>query len=256
MTNKDAKPTVSFILTTYNCGGTLGEILDAIESQDYPNIEVNIKDGGSTDNTLEIIRNYKESSKFSVNTESKKDTGIYDAMNQGYAMATGDIVVFCSDKLARTDAVRRIVETIQNAGESCVGAHADLVYSENGRPVRIWKMGKGHIRNGWMPGHPTLYLKHSIYEKYGLYKTDYRIAADYEFMVRICKDNEDNIAYLPESIVDMSYGGTSNATAASYWQSLMEANRALRENGYRFPWIISMKRTMKLLIQFVKAKHK
>lgn len=255
MSNQQKTPVVSFVLTTYNCGDTISQILEAIEGQDYPSIEINIKDGLSTDNTLEIIEDFKNRSKYKVNTQSQKDTGIYDAMNQGYELTSGDIIVFCSDKLARPDAVSHIVQTINDAGEACVGAHADLVYSENGVPVRDWRMGKGHIRDGWMPGHPTLYLKREIYEKYGLFKTDYRIAADYEFMVRICKDNEDKIAYLPEMIVDMSYGGTSNATAASYWKSLMEANRALRENGYKFPWLISFKRTIRLILQFMKAKH-
>ncbi len=255
MNTEKQNPTVSFILTTYNCEDSIGDILSTIQMQDYPHIEVNIKDGMSTDKTMDILQDYKKNSKYKVNILAKHDTGIYDAMNQGYTLSTGDILVFSSDKLAKKDAVSHMVKTILDAGDNCVGAHADLIYSENGVPVRSWKMGKGHIRDGWMPGHPTLYLKRFIYEKYGLFKTDYIIAADYEFMVRICKDNEDNIAYLPEMIVDMSYGGTSNATAGSYWKSLMEANRALKENGYHFPMLISMKRTIRLILQFARAKR-
>lgn len=247
-------PKVSIILTTYNCEDSIERILNSIEMQDYQDIEVNIKDGESTDNTLELITKYKNSSKYIVNVRSQSDTGIYDAMNQGYALSTGDILVFCSDVFICEDAVSSIVAAMNDAGTDCVGAHADLIYATEEKTVRYWKMGRGHIRGGWMPGHPTLYLKREIYEQYGLFKTDYRIAADYEFMVRICKDNEDNITYLPKTIINMSYGGTSNATAGSYWQSLMEANRALRENGYKFPWWISFRRTLRLVWQFVAAK--
>ncbi|MBR1798212.1 MAG: glycosyltransferase [Clostridiales bacterium] len=249
-------PKVSFILTTFNCADPLQQILDSIEMQDYPDIEINIKDGMSTDGTLDIINTFKAESRHQVNIESKKDLGIYDAMNQGYELSTGDIIVFCSDKLIRSDAVSHIIKTINEAGKTCIGAHADLIYANNGTPVRIWKMGNGHIKDGWMVGHPTMYLRREIYQKYGLYKTDYRIAADYEFMARIFKDNEDNIAYLPETIVEMSYGGTSTATAGSYWSSLKEANKALKENGYKFPWIISFRRTLKLFAQFLGAKFR
>ncbi len=247
-------PKVSIILTTYNCEESIEKILDSIEMQDYLDIEVNIKDGLSKDNTMQIIDAYKERSKFTVNVISEADTGIYDAMNQGYKLSTGDVLVFCSDVFIFSDAVSSIVDAMDKEGEGCVGAHADLVYATPEKIVRYWRMRRGHIRKGWMPGHPTLYLKREIYERYGLFKTDYKISADYEFMVRVCKDNEDKIAYLPKTIINMSYGGTSNATAGSYWQSLMEANRALRENGYKFPWMISFRRTLKLIWQFVAAK--
>ena len=117
-------------------------------------------------------------------------------------------------------------------------------------------MGTGRIQDGWMPGHPTLFLKRSVYEKYGLFKTDYRIAADYEFMIRILRDGTEHLAYVPKVIVSMYYGGTSTGDAGSYFASLKEADRALRENGIRHPWRISFLRTIRLMNQFHNADKK
>ena len=104
------------------------------------------------------------------------------------------------------------------------------------------------VYSGWMPGHPTLLLKREVYEKYGLYKTDYRIAADYEFMVRFLRENR--IAYIPKTLISMYYGGTSNNGIGSYFRSFTEGNRALRENGYKFCLCISVVRTIRVLLQF------
>lgn len=245
---------VSIILTTYNCVTTLPDILAAIEQQNYSEIEVIIKDGISQDGTLEYIKQYQQNSKYTVRWKSQKDTGIYDAMNQGYRISTGDIIVFCSDKLIGNDAVSCMVKAIYEGGESCIGAHADLIYATEKKVMRYWKMGEGKIRDGWMPGHPTLYLKREIYEKYGLYKTDYRIAADYEFMVRICKDEKNKLAYVPRTLVNMYYGGTSTSGIDSYIVSLKEAYRALRENNIKFPWRVNILRIIKLYRQFIRAK--
>ena len=239
---------VSLILTTYNAENNLQKTLDSIEKQDYANIEVIIKDGGSTDSTLDIISEYKNNSKYPVAYKSYKDTGIYDAMNQGYLLASGDYILFFNDTFTRTDAITTMVSALENNTE-CVGCHSDLVYEKEGRIVRRWKMGEQKsIYSGWMPGHPTLLLKREVYEKYGLYKTDYRIAADYEFMVRFL--NENRIAYIPETLISMYYGGTSSNGIGSYFRSFTEGNRALRENGYRLCLGISVLRTVRVLLQF------
>ena len=103
----------------------------------------------------------------SVRWISEPDRGLYDAMNKAWAMCTGDIVAVCNDRLCTTDAVTKLVRAIERGGEKCIGAHADLVYVEGERVVRTWHMGEGRIRDGWMPGHPTLFLKRQIYERYG-----------------------------------------------------------------------------------------
>ena len=177
--------TVSLILTTYNSLPNIQRTLESIECQDYPEIEVIIKDGGSTDGTLDVIKNYENKSKYSVRWVNCPDTGIYDAMNQGYALSTGNIIAFFNDTFAKNDAVQKIVDLIEKTTD-CVGAHADLIYATDEKIIRYWNMGQQKsIYTGWMPGHPTLFLKREIYEKYGLYKIDYNLSADYEFMISV-----------------------------------------------------------------------
>lgn len=239
---------VSLILTTYNAENNLKKTLDSIEKQDYFDIEVIIKDGNSNDSTWEIIQEYQGRSKHVVKAYRCHDKGIYDAMNQGYALASGDYILFFNDTFTRTNAITTMVDAVESHTE-CVGCHSDLVYEKDGHIVRRWKMGEQKsVYSGWMPGHPTLLLKREVYEKYGLYKTDYRIAADYEFMVRFLRENR--IAYIPETLISMYYGGTSNNGIGSYFRSFTEGNRALRENGYKFCLCISVVRTIRVLLQF------
>lgn len=239
---------VSVIMTTYNSIENLRTTLESVRMQDYPAIEVVICDGGSTDGTLDVIREYEARPDMELKWKSEKDHGIYDAMNKGYRMSTGSIVVFFNDIYCRKDAIRLCVEAM--CAQNCVGAHADLVYAEGETVVRNWKMGQGKISQGWMPGHPTLFLRREVYEKYGLYKTDYRVSADYEFMVRILKDGSVKLAYVPETIIRMYYGGTSTQGSVGYLTSLKEGHRALKENGIRGAALIDIRRTIRVLKQF------
>ena len=245
---------VSLILTTYNCKDNLVKTLKSIEKQDYPNIEVVIKDGDSSDGTLEIIKKYQQESQHQVIWESKKDTGIYDAMNQGYALSSGDVIVFFNDLFVSENIISKMVRKLEEmnteTGEEYIGVHADLVYADGEKVIRKWKMGQGTIYQGWMPGHPTLFLKREVYEKYGLYDTSYKIAADYEFMVRFLKDEENQLAYLPETVISMFYGGTSSGGLKSYFISLVESHRALVKNRVSFAWWLVFKRGLKVLKQF------
>lgn len=243
---------VSLILTTYNSKGNLDRTLYSIDKQDYPNIEVVIKDGGSTDGTVQIIQNYAQKHD-NVIWKSEHDNGIYDAMNQGYKLSTGDIIAFFNDLFTTPHAVSLFVEAIKNGGENCIGVHSDLVYATDDKVIRYWRMGQGRIRQGWMPGHPTLYLKREVYEKYGLYNTEYKCSADFEFMVRILKDDVNNLEYIPEVLVKMFYGGTSTRNVSSYWISIKEAYDALVKNHVDHAgWIILLRiiRTMKQFINF------
>ena len=246
---------VSLILTTYNCKDNLRKTLHSIEEQDYPDIEVVIKDGKSTDGTVDIIKKYAENSHHKVVWKSQKDTGIYDAMNQGYGLCKGDIIAFFNDVFTDSTAISKMVSKIEektNSEDGYVGVHADLVYAEGEKIIRKWHMGEGNISQGWMPGHPTLFLKREMYEKYGLYNTDFRISADYEFMIRFLKDRENKLAYLPETIVSMFYGGTSSGGLSNYILSLREGHKALKMNGIKNAWWIDFRRIMRVMLQFVK----
>lgn len=179
-------PRVSIVTTTYNDGANLRRIIRQIRSQDYENIEYIIVDGGSTDDTLEVIREAEELFGERLNWISEPDKGIYDALNKGMKLATGEILGCCFDEFASPDVITKMVRIMEREGTD--GVHGDLDYMDGDTVVRRWRQGQGKIRYGWMPGHPTLYLRREIYEKFGYYKTDYRISADYEFMIRILKD--------------------------------------------------------------------
>lgn len=248
---------VSVITTTFQDLGHLKEVVDGIKKQDYDNIEYIIIDGGSKDGTVEFLKELQQEFAGYPGREmkwiSEPDHGIYDAINKGIRMATGDIIGFMFDRFASEDVLKRMISVMEE--EHSDGVHGDLEYvDEAGKSVRHWVMGNQKtIRDGWMPAHPTLYLRKEVYEKYGLYKTDYRIAADYEFMVRILQDESIKLSYIHDVLVYMFYGGTSSGGLRNYLHSFMESERALRENHVPHAFIICSKRTIRVLIQFVKA---
>ncbi len=244
---------VSVITTTYNDCAHLQMIAAGVMSQEYQNIEYIIIDGGSKDGTLDFLKEFSKEftskGERSFYYQSEPDKGIYDAINKGIKAASGDIVGFMFDRFTSPQVLSRLVQAIEETGAD--GVHADLDYvSEDGQVVRKWRMGQGSLRAGWMPGHPTLYLKKEVYEKYGLYKTDYKIAADYEFIVRMLRDGSVRLAYVDEVLVHMFYGGTSTGGLKNYVNSFKESLRALRENQVSFAFIICVLRTFRVLFQF------
>lgn len=243
-------PRVSVITTTYNDAANLGKIMEQVARQDYKNLEYIIVDGGSADGTHELIRKMEERMPGRVRWISEPDSGIYDAINKGIRLATGDIIGCCFDRYADENVISRMVEIMET--EESDGVHGDLCYMDGDRVVRKWHQGQGSIRSGWMPGHPTLYLRREVYERFGMYKTDYRIAADYEFMVRILYRKQVTLSYLPEILIYMSHGGTSTNGLRAYMESLKEGHRALRENKVPFACLTDLCRIFRVLVQFVK----
>ena len=242
-------PKVSVVTTTYNDIENLKRILAEVKKQTYPNIEHIIVDGGSTDGTVDLLKELEEKEPGRISWMSEKDNGIYDAINKGICMATGDIVGCCFDRYADEGVLMRMVEIMEKEGTD--GVHGDLCYMDGDRIVRKWHQGQGIIRSGWMPGHPTLYLKKEVYDKFGLYRTDYRISGDYEFMVRILYRKEVTLSYLPEILIYMSHGGTSTNSLRAYVESMMEGHRALVENHVPFAWVTDLCRVVRVLSQFV-----
>lgn len=242
-------PKVSVVTTTYNDIENLKRILAEVKKQTYPNIEHIIVDGGSTDGTMDLLKELEEKEPGRISWMSEKDNGIYDAINKGIRMATGDIVGCCFDRYADEGVLMRMVEIMEKEGTD--GVHGDLCYMDGDRIVRKWHQGQGVIRSGWMPGHPTLYLKKEVYDRFGLYRTDYRISGDYEFMVRILYRKEVTLSYLPEILIYMSHGGTSTNSLGAYVESMMEGHRALVENHVPFAWITDLCRVVRVLSQFV-----
>ena len=243
-------PKVSVITTNYNDAANLKRIIAQVVRQDYENLEYIIVDGGSVDGSRELIQRAEERLPGSVRWISEPDGGIYDALNKGIRLATGDIIGCCFDRYADEGVIRRMVDAMELEGTD--GVHGDLCYMDGDRIIRKWHQGQGTIRNGWMPGHPTLYLRREVYEQFGMYKTDYRIAADYEFMVRILYRQQVRLSYLPEILIYMSHGGTSTSGIKAYLESLKEGHRALKENEVPFAWITDLCRILRVLAQFVK----
>ena len=155
---------VSLIMTTYNSKDNFIKSYESIRQQTWPDIEVVVVDGASTDGTKEVIEKRAKSDS-SLRWISEKDSGIYNALNKGIRMAEGDVIAIFNDLYLCETAVEQYVRAIEET--HCDGAHSDLIYAdEQGKIIRKWHMGEGDIRAGWMPGHPTLYLKKEIYEKY------------------------------------------------------------------------------------------
>ena len=240
---------VSIITTTYNDSAALRKTVEQIKAQDYPNIEYIIVDGQSTDDTMDVIKEAESCFGDRFQWISEKDKGIYDAINKGLRLATGDYIGLCFDQFAGNDVISKMVAVMEKEGTD--GVHGDLDYMDGDQIIRKWRQGQGNIRTGWMPGHPTLYLKREVYETYGFYKTDYRISADYEYMIRILKDGKVKLSYIPEVLIKMAHGGTSTKSLSAYLEGMREGNRALKENGVKFAFVTDMLRVLRVLKQFV-----
>ena len=224
---------VSIITACYNSAATISETLETVRIQDYPNIEHVLVDGRSTDKTVDIIRSYPHVTKF----VSEEDQGLYDAINKGIRMSTGDIigVLNSDDFFPHSGVISDIVQVFQEQQVDAVYGDIAFVRPDNLRKVvRLYSSKKFHPRKfayGYMPAHPSFYVKRKFYESYGLYKVDYKIAADYELLMRFLHSNHLKTAYLSEVIVYMRTGGVSNKNFLSRYVLNKEIIKACRENG-------------------------
>ena len=225
---------VSIITSTFNSERSLQKTIDSVISQDYKNIEHIVVDGGSTDNTLNIISANQATIS---NYISENDKGIYDALNKGIKLSTGDIIGFLNsdDVLADKNVVSQIVQTFVTEKSDVV--YGDLLYvsnSDGGKSIRFWKSNKFNIKQlkfGWMPPHPTVYCRRKVYEQYGGYDETYKISGDYDYILRIFKEVDVIKSYLPITMVKMEVGGVSNNSVSNIFQKSVEDFAALRKNN-------------------------
>lgn len=243
---------VCIITVVYNNVRRIERAINSVIRQTYKNIEYIVIDGGSTDGTVEVIKRYGN---FISHWVSEPDKGVYDAFNKGIKLSTGDVIGFLNsdDFYANDTVIERVVNKFL---ESCAdGVYGDLVYiNSHGKVVRYWKAGgykKDLLKKGWMPPHPTFFLKREIYNKYGLYRTDMKISADYDMCLRLLWKADIRIAYLPEVLVIMEKGGLSNRSLLNMVKSLSEDYRAIRDNGVGGVGVLFLKRLTKLN-QFIK----
>ena len=245
---------VSLIMTTYNCREHFEKSIRSALLQDYPNLEIVIVDGGSTDGTVEIIQYHAENNADKTKKivwKSEPDKGIYDGMNKGILMSTGEVIAVFNDLFTCNDAISKMMRVLQEG--NCQGVHADLAYMDGDVCKRLWHMGQGNIHTGWMPAHPTLYLRREIYESYGLYDLKYQSSSDYEFMVRILKNGKVRLAYLPEVMIHMFYGGTSNNGIKGYPRNIWEAYKILLHHHILFPMTAILLRVIRTMKQYRKS---
>lgn len=227
---------ISLITITFNSEKTLQDTIDSVSKQKYSNIEYIIIDGNSTDNTIKIIKsNLNVISKWI----SEPDDGIYDAMNKGIKMATGDVIgILNSDDTFHSDeSLMKIAGAFIENDPDCTFGNLNYL-NTNGVVTRKWRSKsyeQGIFEKSWTPAHPTFYCKRIIYEKFGLYKTDYEIAADVELMFRLLEVNKIKSYFIDEVLIDMLEGGVSNSGLSSTFTIIKEMRRAFSENELKLP---------------------
>ena len=222
---------ISIITITYNSAKTLQRALASILSQTYKDIEHIIVDGASDDGTVEIIKAYAEAHQ-NVRWVSEKDDGIYNALNKGIRMATGDVIGFLhsDDVLNSADSIEQIATAFESSQADVV--YGDLQYCKGGKVVRQWKSNAFNpraLKFGWMPPHPTVYVRKEVYEQVGLYDEWFRISADYDMLLRIFTAGY-KTHYIPEVMVSMETGGASNKNTKARLSKTQEDFIVLKKN--------------------------
>lgn len=241
---------ISTITVTRNNASTIGVTLSSIAAQSYSDIECIVIDGASTDSTATVVRQYKNVSTFL----SEPDAGIYDAMNKGLSLACGDIICFLNadDHYANADVLTNVATQMEREGLDAV--FGDVAFFRHDAPERlIRRYRSSHFKParlawGWMPSHPALFVRRDVYQQTGGFRTKFKIAGDYEWVVRAFKSNEIRYQHRPEVLVHMQTGGISTRG----WRSTLLLNRevmqACRDNGVSTNWFkILSKYPLKLL---------
>ena len=247
---------VSIITVVYNGAATIRQCIESVLRQDYNNIEYIIIDGQSTDETLKIAHEYQASIHTII---SEPDRGIYDAMNKGIQQATGDVVgiLNADDWYHDTRVISDVVGTFLSTKADAV--YGDLMYvkpDEPSKAKRTWLSGTYHTGRflwGWMPPHPTFFLKKQKYEQYGLFRLDLGSAADYELMLRMIHKERISLAYLPRVLVKMSLGGVSNSTLRNRLKANKNDRKAWKINGLQPYFFTLWLKPLRKIGQFLKT---
>lgn len=246
---------VSIITIAFNSAETIEDTIQSVIAQDYNNIEYIIIDGGSNDDTLNIIEKYKD---WIHKVISEPDKGIYDAMNKGVNNASGDLIGILNsdDFYAHSDVISKVVSKITEANTDSI--YADLVYVDRNNTnevTRKWISGSyedGMFLKGWMPPHPTFFLKKICYDKYGTYTLKLKSAADYELMLRMLHKHKISTTYLPQIITKMRVGGESNVSIKNRIRANKEDAEAWRMNGLKPGAFTRFKKPLSKVKQFLK----
>jgi len=248
-----SKLKISIITVSYNSAVTIKDTIESILSQDYENIEYIIIDGGSTDNTVDIVKKYADKISYFV---SEPDKGIYDAMNKGIKAANGDIVGILNsdDFYPNSYVISNVAKTFVN--QDCDAVYGDLVYvkeNDSSKIARYWQSGEytiKKIKNGWMLPHPTFFVKKEMYDRHGYYNTDLKSAADYEMILKLLYKKNISVFYIPMILVKMRMGGRSNASIMNRVRANKEDGLAWTKNQLNKPMFVRIKKPLQKIRQF------
>lgn len=230
---------ISIITATWNSGKTVRDTIESVLGQTYKDIEYLIVDGASKDDTMSVVKSYEDAFEGRLRYVSEPDKGIYDAMNKGIAMATGDVVGILNsdDFYTSADVVETIARTFDGAGGELDAVYGDIHYVEDSdltKCVRYYSSAgfkRAKMRMGWMPAHPSFYCRKAAYEKYGDFDISFKIGADFENLLRLIFVNRISVRYIPMDFVTMRTGGASTSGLASHKQIYRDHMRAYKKNG-------------------------
>ena len=280
---------VSIITVSYNSAKTIGDTISSVRKQSYKNIEYIVVDGNSTDGTVEIVKQFMDALQDSAKDASQgrsegasqdlpedlsknlfnvasqgvvtkflyeKDNGIYDAMNKGLALATGDIigVLNSDDFYCSNDVIENVVRAFQENETDCL--YGDLNYVDpidTSKIVRKWRSGaylRENFLKGWMPPHPTFFVKKSCYDSFGTFDTQFKSAADYELMLRFLFKESCSAQHLPKVMINMRAGGVSNVSLKNRIRANREDRLAWKINGLKPKWFTLLRKPLSKLTQY------
>lgn len=251
------KPLISIITVSYNSEKTISDTIESILNQTYKNIEYIIVDGLSSDNTVSLAKSYEKmliDKGYTFKIISEADNGLYEAMNKGINIANGNIIGILNSDDYYVDefVIEKVVTKMISEDSDCI--YADLLYVDElnlNKVVRKWKAGKGNFLFGWNPPHPTTFITKRTYEKFGIYKTNYKISSDYDLLYRIIHKGKVKCSYLNEYIVKMRVGGKSTSGFKSNLTSIKEVYSTLKENNQSLILPIITIRLLKKIKQFL-----
>jgi glycosyltransferase involved in cell wall biosynthesis len=232
-------PRISIITVCYNVANTIGDTLRSVREQTYPNVEHIIVDGGSSDNTLEVVSAEGE---HVFKVVSERDDGIYDAMNKGLGLANGDIVGFINadDFYSSADVLAMVASAFESSGVDC--CYGDLCYVRQDdvvKMVRYWRsapFAPGMFGRGWCPPHPTFFVRREVYARLGGFDLNFKIGADIELMARFLEVGRISSHYIPKILVHMRMGGTTNRSLSNIVKQNLEIRRGFMALGLGFSW--------------------
>lgn len=247
---------ISIITVCFNAAGTIGSTLNSVRIQTHDSIEHIIIDGGSTDNTLKIV---ESEGRHVSKIVSSKDKGIYDAMNKGIALSTGDVIGFINadDFYPSPDVLSVVASAFESSGSDC--CYGDLCYVQQddvAKTVRYWRsapFAPGMFGRGWCPPHPTFFVRREVYSRLGGFDLSFKIGSDIELMARYLEVGRISNHYIPKILVHMRMGGTTNRSLSNIVKQNFEIRRGFLALGLGFSWwrFISNK-VVSRAVQFVR----